>query len=157
MQEISTGVYVGNFNSKIRSELWKRVIENVGMGTATMSYACRNEIGYNFEIHNSNKIPIDFDGIPLVMTPAIEHSCSTEYKYGFSNAAKMLKAKRYKGNISSIDTNTKPYVIIDLETTGLDYINNNIIEIGAIKIAKNMRNIHVLLNRILHYLMQLRF
>jgi CRISPR-associated endoribonuclease cas2 len=138
MQEISTGVYVGNFNSKIRSELWKRVIENVGMGTATMSYACRNEIGYNFEIHNSNKIPIDFDGIPLVMTPAIENSCSTEYKYGFSNAAKILKAKRYKGNISSIDTNTKPYVIIDLETTGLDYINNNIIEIGAIKIAKNI-------------------
>ena len=29
MQEISTGVYIGNFNSKIRDKLWKRVKENI--------------------------------------------------------------------------------------------------------------------------------
>ena len=69
MQEISTGVYVGNFNTKIREELWDRVVESVGSGEATMTYAYRNEIGYKFETHNSNKISIDFDGIPLVFTP----------------------------------------------------------------------------------------
>lgn len=32
MQEIATGVYVGNFNSKIREELWERVIDSSGVG-----------------------------------------------------------------------------------------------------------------------------
>ena len=37
MQEIATGVYVGNFNTKVREELWRRVKENVGDGEATIS------------------------------------------------------------------------------------------------------------------------
>ena len=40
MQEIATGVYVGNFNSRVREKLWERVVESVGTGEATMSYAC---------------------------------------------------------------------------------------------------------------------
>lgn len=38
MQEIATGVYIGQMNTRIRDELWKRVIENVGNGEATLSY-----------------------------------------------------------------------------------------------------------------------
>ena len=45
LQEISTGVYVGNINARIREELWKRIIDNIKQGQATMSYAKRNEIG----------------------------------------------------------------------------------------------------------------
>lgn len=55
MQEISTGVYIGNFNSKIREKLRERVVDSVGIGEATMSYAYRNEIGYNFQTHNCSK------------------------------------------------------------------------------------------------------
>lgn len=134
MQEISTGVYVGNFNRKVREELWARVVESVGTGEATMTYACRNEIGYKFETHNSSKIPIDFDGIPLVLTPSAPKKVNRENKFGFSKAAKMRKAKKYS-NIKE-KTNTKPYVIIDIETTGLDPMKDRIIEIGAIKIGK---------------------
>ncbi|MDK6689903.1 type I-E CRISPR-associated endoribonuclease Cas2e, partial [Aerococcus urinae] len=32
MQEIATGVYVGNFNSRVREALWERVSQNVGVG-----------------------------------------------------------------------------------------------------------------------------
>lgn len=32
MQEIATGVYVGNFNSRVREELWKRIEDSVGNG-----------------------------------------------------------------------------------------------------------------------------
>lgn len=39
MQEIATGVYVGNFNSKVRENLWKRVIDNVKEGEATICYS----------------------------------------------------------------------------------------------------------------------
>lgn len=64
MQEIDTGVYIGNFNTKIREELWKRVKENVGEGEATISYTYRNEIGYKFETLNTQREEIDFEGIP---------------------------------------------------------------------------------------------
>ena len=65
MQEIATGVYVGNFNSRIREYLWKRVAENVGNGEATLSYASRNELGYSFETYNAKREVIDFDGISI--------------------------------------------------------------------------------------------
>ena len=135
MQEISTGVYIGNFNSKIREELWKRVIDSVGIGEATMSFAYRNEIGYKFETHNSTKIPIDYDGIPLVLTPANKQIQNNEVKSGFSNAAKIRKAKKYSTNNSKLKKTIKEYVVLDLETTGLDPIHDKIIEIGALKIS----------------------
>lgn len=134
MQEISTGVYVGNFNSKIREKLRDRVVESVGSGEATMTYAARNEIGYDFETHNSNKIPIEYDGIPLVFTPTNPEESKKENRLGFSKAAKIRKVKKYTGLKSQ--ENTKAYVIIDLETTGLDPINDRIIEIGAVRIGK---------------------
>lgn len=134
MQEISTGVYVGNFNTKIREKLWERVVESVGSGEATMTYAYRNEIGYKFETHNSSKIPIDYDGIPLVFTPLNPKKDKKENKLGFSKAAKMRKAKKFSG--SKTQQKAKAYVIIDLETTGLDPISDRIIEIGSIRIGE---------------------
>ena len=138
MQEISIGVYVGNFNTKIREKLRERVVESVGSGEATMTYAYRNEIGYRFETHNSNKIPIDFDGIPLVFTSNNPKESKKENKLGFSKAAKMRKAKKYSGIKSQ--GHTKTYVIIDLETTGLDPINDRIIEVGAIRIGEEIKD-----------------
>ena len=37
MQEIATGVYVGNFNSRIREYLWNRVKETMGHGEASIA------------------------------------------------------------------------------------------------------------------------
>ena len=134
MQEISTGVYVGNFNTKIREKLRERVVESVGSGEATMTYAYRNEIGYKFETHNSSKISIDYDGIPLVFTPSSPQKDKNKNKLGFSKAAKMRKVKKFSS--PKVMEKIKPYVIIDLETTGLDPINDRIIEIGAIRIGE---------------------
>ena len=128
MQEISTGVYVGNFNSKVREKLWQRVIENVKEGEATICYACRNEIGYEFRT-NSKEISIaDFDGIPLVLLERKEN-ISDENKLGFSKASKMRKAHQFQKQSAKIPG----YVVLDIETDGLDFLKNSIIEIGCIK------------------------
>lgn len=132
MQEISTGVYVGNINSKIREQLWKRVKELIKTGQATISFASRNEIGYLFETHNTSRISVDFEGIPLVYIP--KESSIQESKYGFSKASQNLKYKRYslKNQTSELYIK-KDYVVLDIETDGLDSQRNNIIEFGAIK------------------------
>lgn len=128
MQEISTGVYVGNFNSKVREKLWQRVIENVKEGEATICYACRNEIGYEFRT-NSKEISIaDFDGIPFVLLEQKEN-ISDENKLGFSKASKMRKAHQFQKQSAKIPG----YVVLDIETDGLDFLKNSIIEIGCIK------------------------
>lgn len=130
MQEITTGVYVGNFNSRVREKLWERVVESVGTGEATMSYAYQNEIGYDFETHNAMRENIDFDGIPLVLN--IEKNLkSVKIKDGFSNAAKFRKSKKFT---VVKRTFKKEYVVVDIETDGLDFKSNDIIEIGAIKV-----------------------
>lgn len=131
MQEITTGVYIGNFNTKVREKLWKRVKENVKDGEATLSFAYRNEIGYQFDTHNTNFSNIDMDGIPLVFIPNENVDEQIEIKHGFSNAAKFRNAKKYMTHKSKLDS--KDFVIIDIETDGLDKEKDVIIEIGAVK------------------------
>ena len=132
MQEITTGVYIGNFNTKVREKLWKRVRDNVKDGEATISFAYRNELGYQFDTHNTGFSNIDMDGIPLVFIPNVGTDEHKEVKYGFSNAAKFRNARRYvsppKKNLTS-----KDFVIVDIQTDGLENEKNVIIEVGAIK------------------------
>lgn len=131
MQEISTGVYVGNFNSKVREKLWQRVIENVKEGEATICYACRNEIGYEFKT-NSKVISIaDFDGIPLVMVDHKENIReSNKEQLGYSKASKLRKAHQYQ----KYSAKKPSYVVVDIETDGLDFLKNSIVEIACIKV-----------------------
>ena len=131
MQEITTGVYIGNFNTKVREKLWKRVKENVKDGEATLSFSYRNELGYQFDTHNTSFSNIDMDGIPLVFIPNENADEKREIKHGFSNAAKFRNAKKYMAHNVKLDS--KDFVIIDIETDGLDKDKDSIIEIGAVK------------------------
>lgn len=138
MQEIATGVYVGNFNTKIRQQLWDRVTQNVSFGEATMSYVYQNEIGYEFETLSAQREVVDYDGIPLVLLPAAESQTkASNYSRGYSNAAKFQKAKKYSSKGSKPTKIDHSYVVIDIETDGLDYSINQIIEIGAVKIKES--------------------
>lgn len=139
MQEIATGVYVGNFNSKIREELWERVKESIGNGEATLSYACRNEIGYNFETTNTERQVYNFEGIPLVYFPKkINDKETNTPKNNYSNASKMHKARNFQR--VKVRESINKYVIIDIETDGLNFRENKIIEIGALKVEGEKTN-----------------
>lgn len=137
MQEITTGVYVGNYNSKVREYLWKRVTDMVGQGEALMCYSCRNEIGYSFRTCNAERQVVDYDGIPLVLIPKkVSAEEQTVIPEGFSNASKYHRAKIIcKSKCSSKEQETRDLVFLDLETTGLDVETDTIIEIGAIKVS----------------------
>lgn len=138
MQEIAEGVYVGNFNSQIRQKLWERIGQNVKDGEATMSFSYRNEIGYSFETLNSRRQIVDYDGIPLVIIPKPDFDENKgKEKLGFSNAYRFRQIKKHKTTSVKVESFTKQYVVIDIETTGLDSGNDKIIEIGAIKITDN--------------------
>ncbi|MDR1605593.1 MAG: type I-E CRISPR-associated endoribonuclease Cas2e [Streptococcaceae bacterium] len=136
MQEISTGVYVGNFNSRVREKLWQRIIESIENGQATMSYSSRNEIGYEFQTFRTSRIGVDYDGIPLVMLPMIVEDKSL-LKHGFSDASKFQQIKKFSQNNRVLTQKKLSYVVIDIETTGLNPETDQMIEIGAIKINHN--------------------
>lgn len=151
MQEIAVGVYVGNFNSRVREQLWQHVCDNVQKGEATISYATRNEIGYTFDSYQTKQEMFELDGLPLVRYPLHQRKVENEERYGFSKA--FQSHMRYK--MENRDNKLKPnqndsipaYVLIDLETTGLDVERNQIIEIGALKVEGNHKEEF---NRLLH-------
>lgn len=138
MQELATGVYVGSFNIRIRELLWKRIIDNIGDGEATICYPCKNELGYCFDTMNTQREVVDFDGIPIVQRPACKERLDEKQKVGFSNASKFRKSKIFSSPIKKQEkatTDADSYVVIDAETDGLDKSKDTMIEIGAVKIT----------------------
>lgn len=137
MQEIAAGVYVGNFNSRVRAYLWQRVTDAVGQGEATISYSCRNEIGYSFETFQTDRQVVDYDGLPLVLIPDndAEKSVHEKLKPGFSKASRLHHARQRRIASAASSQPRKELIFLDLETTGLNIDCDEIIEIGATKIS----------------------
>ncbi|WP_422119222.1 type I-E CRISPR-associated endoribonuclease Cas2 [Gardnerella sp. DNF00354] len=104
MQEIATGVYVGNFNSRVREELWRRIEDSVGNGAVTMSFSSRNEIGYDFKTIHSHREVVYSDGLPLVRIPTVD-TLENDIKHGFSDAAHFHNARKFS-NVSHKSINT---------------------------------------------------
>lgn len=119
MQEIATGVYVGNFNSRIREELWKRIEDSVGNGAVTMSFSSRNEIGYDFKTIHSHREVVYLDGLPLVSIPSNDMA-EGDIKYGFSDAAKFHNARKFSNVRSRKNINISSNLIEN------DLVNENI-------------------------------
>jgi len=134
LSEINTGVYVGKLSTKVRNELWDRICDNIKYGQATMVYSTNSEQGFDFLTYNSSWSPIDYDGIKLMKRPLInmpkdldDNGC----KKGFSKASKYKKAKDQMRKQKSKPGN---YVLLDVETTGLNHEEDRIIEVGLIKV-----------------------
>lgn len=143
LQEVASGVYVGNLNTKVREKLWDRVKDNLKDGEATISYYYRNEIGYNFETINGDREVLDSEGLPLVLIKKEIKEKDKSLKEGFSKAAQFKKIKNIEHSKVKKSINKKEikkYAVLDLETDGLNPINDNIIEIGAVKVGERQEN-----------------
>jgi CRISPR-associated protein Cas2 len=137
-QEISTGVYVGKESARVRDEIWKRVCENTSSGKATMVFSTNNEQKMDFRVHNTSWEPIDFDGLKLILRPSSSRLKTSEaLGKGFSNASKNRKAKQILRQKQMKKKLPETYVVIDVETTGLSVIDDDIIEIGAISVCNS--------------------
>lgn len=98
-----------------------------------MVYNTNNEQGMEFCVHNSSWKPVDFDGIQLVMRPE-QARCETKARASRAEVQQMLiKKKQYRAN----KERQEGYVVIDLETTGLNSSSDEIIELAAIRIINH--------------------
>lgn len=130
--EINTGVYVGQLSSRVRDALWDRVCKNLQTGRATMVYTTNGEQKMDFRVHNTSWTPVDFDGIKLIRRPLPQGAAEEpSLKHGFSKAAKRQMAAR---RASAQPQTGDRFVLIDLETTGLQPDRDEIIEFGAIRV-----------------------
>ena len=139
MQEIATGVYVGSLSSRVREELWERVTQSVGSGQATLSYATNTELGYQFVTHRTKQINVSFDGIPLVMAPREGSPLAAGLRTGFSHQASFRSARKHAGRRKEVPTGDAnascTYIVLDIETDGLDPLEDNVIEMAAIRVV----------------------
>jgi CRISPR-associated protein Cas2 len=83
--EISPGVFVGRINSRVRSQVWNRVTEMVKTGRAIMVHNADNEQGLAFQVHAHDWVPVDFEGISLMLRPDTRTDPAPT---GWSNASK---------------------------------------------------------------------
>jgi len=128
--EIDGGVFVGNLSARVRDAVWDRVCANVKNGSASMAFGSGNEQKLDFRIHNTVWTPVDYDGIKLIkrITDVPENQTKKEQPkamiYHINRLSQMKGQPKPK---------PEPYVVIDVETTGLGE-DDEIIEIGAIYI-----------------------
>ncbi len=134
--EVNAGVYVGNVSARVREELWKRVCEHIRSGQATLVYSADNEQNMEFRVHNTVRVPVDYDGITLMLQPSEQYMKSRGapiLQPGFSDAAKFAKVAAI--NKARAKKNAEiGYCVIDLETTGTDPSRDYIIEAAAVKV-----------------------
>lgn len=66
--EVRAGVYVGEYNRRVREYIWNQVVAGVEDGNAVLIWRdLGQEAGLSFETVGKNRrIPVDFDGVRLV-------------------------------------------------------------------------------------------
>lgn len=66
--EVRAGVYLGDYNRKIREYLWAQVLAGIDNGNAVIAWRDpANEAGFEFATAGKNRrVPVEFDGVTLV-------------------------------------------------------------------------------------------
>ena len=95
--EISAGVFVGRVSARVRDLLWQRTVEMVKTGRAIMVFSANNEQGLDFKVHHHEWIPLDVEGVTLMLRPNDRNAPeegSSERTHGWSTAS---RRRRFRG------------------------------------------------------------
>ena len=135
--EVDTNLYIGKHSARIRDKIWERITAHIKSGQAIMVYPTNNEQGFDYRVWGSVWLPTDFDGLRLMMRP---HPGGTQIETssldkGNTKVEKRLAAKRYAKGRRNFPALPETYLTFDIETTGLSVDTDEIIEIGAVKVA----------------------
>jgi CRISPR-associated protein Cas2 len=105
--EISAGVFVGFVSARVRDLLWERIIELAKDGRAIMVHSSRGEQRLAFRVHRNQWVPVDMDGIHLILRPAApkEKTESIDVRPGWSNASRYRRAAHRASGASRPDPN----------------------------------------------------
>jgi len=135
--EVDTNIYVGKQSARVRDKIWERVVNNSKSGRAVMVFPAKNEQGFDFRVCGATWMPIDFDGLKLMLRPHsnMARTGANKSKTGFSKASKYHAARRFAG-ARRPPSLPSTYLVLDIETTGLSAESDEIIEIGAIKVIE---------------------
>jgi CRISPR-associated protein Cas2 len=102
LMEISPGVFVGRPSARVRDQLWLRTIDLCKDGRAILVHSAANEQGMEFRVHNHDWIPVDFDGIRLMLRET--ETAPPQRRTGWSNARAMRRSRRPNWNRPSTGT-----------------------------------------------------
>ncbi|MFT0848969.1 type I-E CRISPR-associated endoribonuclease Cas2e [Actinomycetaceae bacterium L2_0104] len=67
--EISAGTFVGNVSARVRDELWAMCTEQAGNGSVLLVHSARREQRLDFRSHGTKWMPVDMDGLTLMLRP----------------------------------------------------------------------------------------
>lgn len=128
MIEISTGTFVGNLNGRIRDQLWDRICSLLKDGQATMAYSSHCEQKIKFRVFGTDWYPVDYDGLVLMKKPSHTSESKNEKKPKQTDLAAKAEKNQYPTS----------YIVIDCETTGLNPEEDDLLEIGALKVKNGV-------------------
>lgn len=96
--EIAPGVFVGRLSARVRERLWQRVCSFVKSGRAIMVYTARNEQHLEFEVFQSDWVPVDCEGLRLIKRPAGTDDATLmgSLPAGWSSASKHRKVRKFR-------------------------------------------------------------
>lgn len=93
--EISPGVFCGKVSRRVREQLWLRVLELCKDGRAIMVFSAQGDQGLSFVVHRHEWEPTDFDGLTLMLRPAVlAPEATTPMRAGWSAASRRRRARK---------------------------------------------------------------
>lgn len=106
LYEVFPKVYIGTISARVREHLWKRITSMIGSGKALMVFSAQNEQKMSYYTIGISWISQDYDGISLM--------------------------KHLKSNSEKNSAYPESYIVMDIETTGLDPERDRITQIASI-------------------------
>lgn len=132
--EISTNVFVGSTSTRVRDEIWGRVVTSCKNGRAVMVFGATNEQRFDFRVHNGEWEPADLDGLKIMRRPPRENQMFIESKFGYSKASKYRKGKFFSQVQKEGSDETFAFVVV--RTTELDSNTDRLFSIGSIAVKE---------------------
>jgi len=134
LQEIDTNVFVGTVSARVRDALWERVCEHIKTGRATLVYPAQGEQRLAFRVHNTAWQPLDYDGLQLMLRPGLKRADGDDAPKAGQSKAQNYQRARAMQKRQLANSQTNKFLVLDLETTGLNAAADRIIEIGALAV-----------------------